>query len=162
MFKTISQDLQAIFDRDPAATSRMEVIFTYSGFHALLAYRFASWLKQRQIPFLPRAISQIARWLTGIEIHPSAKIGERFFIDHGMGVQSLYAHLSSMSVKVGDLVDKAQEIGRSGMTGLAQGDHLHFTQLVNGQMVNPVEWWDPKWMQDRVFRKVMEAGGQLQ
>ncbi|MFZ1504439.1 MAG: serine O-acetyltransferase [Nitrospira sp.] len=86
MFKTISQDLQAIFDRDPAATSRLEVILTYAGFHALLAYRLAHWLKGRRVPFLPRAISQLARWLTGIEIHPSAKIGERFFIDHGMGV----------------------------------------------------------------------------
>ena len=86
MFKTISQDLQAIFDRDPAATSRLEVILTYAGFHALLAYRLAHWLKGRRVPFLPRAISQLARWLTGIEIHPHATIGERFFIDHGMGV----------------------------------------------------------------------------
>ena len=86
MLKAIVQDLQAIFDRDPAATSRLEVILTYAGFHALLAYRLAHWLTQHDVPFLPRAISQLARWLTGIEIHPSAKIGASFFIDHGMGV----------------------------------------------------------------------------
>ena len=85
--------------------------------------------------------------------------GNCVIVDHGLGVQSLYAHLSSMEVKPGDRVEKGQVLGRSGMTGLAGGDHLHFTMLVNGQAVNPVEWWDPKWMQDRVFRKVAEAGG---
>jgi serine O-acetyltransferase len=86
MLKRIAQDLQAVFDRDPAATSRLEVILTYAGFHALLAYRVAHWLKTHGVPFFPRLLSQIARWLTGIEIHPSAKIGRGFFIDHGMGV----------------------------------------------------------------------------
>jgi len=114
MFKTISQDLQVIFDRDPAATSRMEVIFTYAGFHALLAYRLASWLKQRQVPFFPRAISQIARWLTGIEIHPSAKIGERFFIDHGMGV------VIGETAEVGDHVTLFQGVTLGG-TGKERG-----------------------------------------
>jgi hypothetical protein len=85
--------------------------------------------------------------------------GNCLIIDHGLGVQSLYAHLSSMDVKVGDTVTKGQPIGRSGMTGLAGGDHLHFTMLVNGQAVNAVEWWDTKWMEDRVLRKVREAGG---
>jgi murein DD-endopeptidase MepM/ murein hydrolase activator NlpD len=85
--------------------------------------------------------------------------GNCVIVDHGLGVQSLYAHLSSIEVKEGDRVMKGQSLGRSGMTGLAGGDHLHFTMLVNGQAVNPVEWWDPKWMQDRVFRKVAEAGG---
>jgi len=85
--------------------------------------------------------------------------GNCVILDHGLGVQSLYAHLSSIDVKPGDRVEKGQTIGRSGMTGLAGGDHLHFTMLVNGQPVNPVEWWDTKWMQDRVFRKVSEAGG---
>jgi len=86
MFRSIRQDLQAVFDRDPAATSAIEVIFTYAGFHALLAYRMSHWLSIHHIPFLPRVISQIARILTGIEIHPSAIIGKGFFIDHGMGV----------------------------------------------------------------------------
>jgi murein DD-endopeptidase MepM/ murein hydrolase activator NlpD len=85
--------------------------------------------------------------------------GNCVIVDHGLGVQSLYAHLSSIEVKEGDRVDKGHVLGRSGMTGLAGGDHLHFTMLVNGQPVNPVEWWDPKWMQDRVLRKIAEAGG---
>jgi murein DD-endopeptidase MepM/ murein hydrolase activator NlpD len=85
--------------------------------------------------------------------------GNCVIVDHGLGVQSLYAHLSSIDVQVGDRVEQAQVLGRSGMTGLAGGDHLHFTMLVNGHAVNPVEWWDPKWMQDRVLRKIAEAGG---
>lgn len=85
--------------------------------------------------------------------------GNCVILDHGLGVQTLYAHLSSMDVKAGQPVEKGHVLGRSGMTGLAGGDHLHFTTLVNGQPVNPVEWWDTKWMQDRVFRKVAEAGG---
>ncbi len=114
MFKTVSQDLQAIFDRDPAATSRLEVILTYAGFHALLAYRLAHWLKGQRVPFLPRAISQLARWLTGIEIHPSAKIGERFFIDHGMGV------VIGETAEVGDNVTLFQGVTLGG-TGKERG-----------------------------------------
>jgi len=85
--------------------------------------------------------------------------GNCVIVDHGLGVQSLYAHLSSIDVKEGARVEKGHVLGRSGTTGLAGGDHLHFTMLVNGQPVNPVEWWDPKWMQDRVLRKVTQAGG---
>lgn len=85
--------------------------------------------------------------------------GNTVIVDHGLGVQSLYAHLSSIEVKEGDRVEKGRQLGRSGMTGLAAGDHLHFTMLVNGHAVNPVEWWDPKWMQDRVLRKIAETGG---
>ena len=80
--------------------------------------------------------------------------GNCVILDHGMGVQSLYGHLSSFDVKVGDKVTKGQTIGRSGMTGMAGGDHLHFTMLVNGRMVNPVEWWDSHWIMDRVMRKL--------
>ena len=86
LLKNIREDLRAVFDRDPSATSWLEVVLTYAGFHALLAYRVSHWLKTHHVPFLPRAISQVARWLTGIEIHPSATIGTGFFIDHGMGV----------------------------------------------------------------------------
>ena len=86
--------------------------------------------------------------------------GNCVIIDHGLGVQSLYAHLSQIGVKAGDQVKKDQEIGRTGSTGLAGGDHLHFTMLVQGVPVNPVEWWDQHWLQDRVFRKITEAGGQ--
>lgn len=86
--------------------------------------------------------------------------GNAIVIDHGLGVQSLYAHLSTVDVNEGDNVEKGQVLGRTGVTGLAGGDHLHFTVLVNGVAVNPVEWWDPHWMEDRVFRKIREAGGQ--
>ena len=84
--------------------------------------------------------------------------GNCVILDHGQGVQSLYGHLSSFDVAVGDKVMRGQTIGRSGMTGMAGGDHLHFTMLVNGRMVNPVEWWDAHWIQDRVERKLREAG----
>jgi murein DD-endopeptidase MepM/ murein hydrolase activator NlpD len=83
--------------------------------------------------------------------------GNCVILDHGFGVQSLYAHLSIIGVKPGDLVEKEQQIGRSGMTGLAGGDHLHFTMLINGQMVNPIEWWDSHWIEDRILRKLRSA-----
>jgi murein DD-endopeptidase MepM/ murein hydrolase activator NlpD len=85
--------------------------------------------------------------------------GNCVILDHGLGVQSLYAHLSSLDVKPGDTVAAGQQVGRSGMTGLAGGDHLHFTMLVGGNAVNPVDWWSEQWMEDRVMRKVREAGG---
>jgi murein DD-endopeptidase MepM/ murein hydrolase activator NlpD len=80
--------------------------------------------------------------------------GNCVIVDHGLGVQSLYAHLSSIDVKAGQAIEKEQQIGRSGMTGMAGGDHLHFTMLVNGRMVNPVEWWDSHWIEDRILRKL--------
>jgi len=83
--------------------------------------------------------------------------GNTIVLDHGMGVQSLYGHLSSIDVRAGDTVKKDQVMGRSGMTGLAAGDHLHFSVLVGGHPVNPVEWWDPHWIEDRVMRKLREA-----
>ena len=85
--------------------------------------------------------------------------GNCVIVDHGLGVQSLYAHLSTTSVKEGETVTKGHELGRTGATGLAGGDHLHFTTLLQGVPVNPVEWWDGHWMEDRVFRKIREAGG---
>jgi len=78
--------IKATFERDPAATSFLEVLFTYSGLHALIIYRITHRLKAIGIPFFPRFISQLAKWLTGIEIHPGATIGNGLFIDHGMGV----------------------------------------------------------------------------
>ena len=84
--------------------------------------------------------------------------GNCVIVDHGMGLSTLYGHLSSIDVKIGDTLTMGQVIGKSGMTGLAAGDHLHFTMLLNGQPVNPVEWWDPHWIEDRVERKLKEAG----
>jgi len=97
----------------------------------------------------------------GIVVHASdlGIYGNCVIIDHGLGVQSLYGHFSSIGVKVGDKVEKGAEIGRSGMTGLAGGDHLHFTMLVGGQQVTPVDWWSTQWFEDRVHRKIVAAGG---
>lgn len=86
LIKNIKEDIKAIFERDPAARSALEIIFCYPGFHAVLFHRLAHKLWNMRLYFLARFISHISRFLTGIEIHPGAKIGRRFFIDHGMGV----------------------------------------------------------------------------
>jgi len=80
------KEIKAVFDRDPAAVNFLEVLLTYSGLHAIIFYRVTHSLRAMGVPFLPRWMSQLARFLTGIEIHPGAEIGDRFFIDHGMGV----------------------------------------------------------------------------
>lgn len=86
MFSTLKRDIQSIFDRDPAARSFIEALFCYPGLHALYFHRLAHWLWKRRLPFLARLLSHISRFLTGIEIHPGARIGPGLFIDHGMGV----------------------------------------------------------------------------
>ena len=82
----IKEDIQTIFDNDPAAKTLLEVILCYPGLHALLMHRLAHKLYKKEIPLLPRLISNISRIITGVEIHPGAQIGKQFFIDHGMGV----------------------------------------------------------------------------
>ena len=89
---------------------------------------------------------------------PLSIYGNTVILDHGLGLQTLYGHLSSLDVKVGDTVDKEQVLGRTGATGLAIGDHLHYEVLVNGISVTPLEWWDAKWMRDRVNKPLKEAG----
>ena len=86
MFKRVKEDIATIFENDPAARSILEVVLTYSGLHATWSHRIAHWFFKRRFYFIARVISQISRFFTGIEIHPGAKIGRRFFIDHGMGV----------------------------------------------------------------------------
>lgn len=86
MFKRIKEDIKVVFERDPAARNIIEVLFCYPGLHAIWFHRIAHWLWTHNFRLLARIISHISRWLTGIEIHPGAKIGRRFFIDHGMGV----------------------------------------------------------------------------
>jgi serine O-acetyltransferase len=86
MFKKLREDVEVVFEQDPAARSYLEVILTYSGLHAIWSHRLAHALFNRKLYFLARVISQVSRFFTGIEIHPGAKIGRRFFIDHGMGV----------------------------------------------------------------------------
>jgi len=84
--------------------------------------------------------------------------GNCVIVDHGMGLQSIYAHMSSVEVKVGDNVPMGATLGRSGATGLAGGDHLHFSILLGGNPVTAIDWWSPKWIQDRIQRKLQEAG----
>ncbi|NJM87939.1 MAG: serine O-acetyltransferase [Hydrococcus sp. RU_2_2] len=86
LWQTLIVDFRIIFDRDPAARNWLEVILCYPGFHALILYRIAHGLSDRNVPLLPRLISHLGRFLTGIEIHPGADIGKGVFIDHGMGV----------------------------------------------------------------------------
>ena len=83
--------------------------------------------------------------------------GNCVIIDHGMGLQSLYAHLSAIDVVPGQQVTRTERIGLSGRTGLAGGDHLHFAMLLQGHPVTPVEWWDPHWIEDRIQRKLRET-----
>ena len=84
--------------------------------------------------------------------------GNTVIIDHGMGVFSLYGHLSSISVRKNQTVKKGESIGRTGLTGMAGGDHLHFSMIVGGKFVNPVEWWDPHWIRDNITRKLSGEG----
>ncbi|VAW77484.1 Serine acetyltransferase [hydrothermal vent metagenome] len=86
MWERLREDLNCVFDRDPAARTDFEVITTYPGFHAVMMHRFTHILWNNGLPWLARVLSNVARWFTGIEIHPGATIGRRFFIDHGMGV----------------------------------------------------------------------------
>lgn len=86
MLNNLSADFQIVFERDPAARNWLEVLFCYPGLQALFWHRVAHWLYNRKIPLIPRGISYLVRFVTGIEIHPGAKIGKGVFIDHGMGV----------------------------------------------------------------------------
>lgn len=114
MFKRLKCDINAVFDRDPAVDNLLEVILVYSGLHALLFHRFSHWLYSKGMRTIPRLISQLARFLTGIEIHPGAKIGCGFFIDHGMGV------VIGETTEIGDDVTLYQGVTLGG-TGKERG-----------------------------------------
>ena len=114
MFSTIQQDLRAVFDRDPAARTTLEVFLTYAGFQALLAHRLAHRLWKMRLRLVGRLVSQVARWVTGVEIHPSASIGHGFFIDHGMGV------VIGETAEIGDYVTLFQGVTLGG-TGKEKG-----------------------------------------
>lgn len=107
-FKHFAEDIDSIMARDPAARSRLEVALTYPGFHAVVAHRLAHALYKRGWRVLARVVSQIARWFTGIEIHPGATIGRRLFIDHGMGV------VVGETAEIGDDVTMYQDITLGG------------------------------------------------
>ena len=86
MLSQLKEDIQSVFSRDPAARNTFEVLTTYPGLHAVMAHRVSHIMWTRNFKWPARALSTLARWITGIEIHPGATIGRRFFIDHGMGV----------------------------------------------------------------------------
>ncbi len=114
MLNAIHQDLRAVFERDPAARTTLEVFLTYAGFQALLAHRVAHRLWKMRIRLCARVIAQAARWITGVEIHPGAKIGRGFFIDHGMGV------VIGETSEIGDAVTLFQGVTLGG-TGKEKG-----------------------------------------
>jgi serine O-acetyltransferase len=111
---SIREDIAAVFERDPAAKSRLEVFLCYSGLHAIWFYRMNHWLWKRRFYLIARWLSQLARFLTGVEIHPGAEIGRRLFIDHGMGV------VIGETAVIGDDVTLYQGITLGG-TGKEQG-----------------------------------------
>ncbi|ANU09285.1 serine O-acetyltransferase [Planococcus antarcticus DSM 14505] len=114
MFKLLKDDVDVIFEQDPAARSYLEVILTYSGLHAIWAHRLAHFFFKNKLFFIARIISQISRFFTGIEIHPGAVIGRRFFIDHGMGV------VIGETCEIGDNVTLYQGVTLGG-TGKERG-----------------------------------------
>lgn len=114
MRQILREDLEVVFDQDPAARNYIEVILTYSGLHAIWSHRFAHWFWKKKFYFLARVVSQVSRFLTGIEIHPGAIIGRRFFIDHGMGV------VIGETCEIGDNVTLFQGVTLGG-TGKEKG-----------------------------------------
>lgn len=114
MLEIVKQDIEAVRDRDPAAGHILEILFAYPGLHALWLHRLAHWLWENRVPVIPRVISHVNRWLTGIEIHPGAKIGKGVFIDHGMGV------VIGETTEVGDYVTLYQGVTLGG-TGKERG-----------------------------------------
>ncbi|MCA1012886.1 serine O-acetyltransferase [Halobacillus halophilus] len=123
IFKMFKEDVDVVFDQDPAARSYVEVILTYSGLHSIWAHRVAHAFYKKKFFFLARVISQLSRFFTGIEIHPGAKIGRRFFIDHGMGV------VIGETCEIGDNVTLFQGVTLGG-TGKEKGKR-HPTLLDN-------------------------------
>ncbi len=117
MFKTLREDIQTVFAKDPAARSTLEVIFCYPGLHALWFHRLAHFLWWHKLRFLARFISHVSRFLTGIEIHPGARIGRRFFIDHGAGV------VIGETAEVGDDVLMYQGVVLGGTTSKKERRH---------------------------------------
>ncbi|MBB6455209.1 serine O-acetyltransferase [Salirhabdus euzebyi] len=113
-FKMLKEDVNVVFDQDPAARNKFEVVLTYSGLHAIWAHRVAHACYNKRLFFIARVISQISRFFTGIEIHPGAKIGRRFFIDHGMGV------VIGETCEIGDNVTLFQGVTLGG-TGKEKG-----------------------------------------
>lgn len=114
MFNWIRKEIKAVKERDPAANNTLEIVLAYPGLHAIITHRIHHWLYQRGFRTLPRLMAHFVRWVTGIEIHPGAKIGESFFIDHGMGV------VIGETAEIGDNVTLYQGVTLGG-TGKEKG-----------------------------------------
>lgn len=127
MFKKLGEDITTIMRHDPAARSRLEVVLCYPGFHAMLFYRLGHFLWRHGLKLLGRFVSHLGRWFTGIEIHPGATIGRRFFVDHGMGV------VIGGTAEIGDDVTLYQGVTLGG-TSLERGVKRHPT-LEDGVIV---------------------------
>jgi hypothetical protein len=118
-------------------------VLTYAGFHAVLAYRMGHWLKSHNVPFAPRAISQAARMLTGIEIHPSAKIGVGFFIDHGMGV------VIGETAEIGDYVTLFQGVTLGGTGARKAPPHARQSRCSRGRRQDSGRYYDRRQRENR-------------
>jgi serine O-acetyltransferase len=133
IFKSIRQELDSVMARDPAARSRLEVLLTYPGVHILFFHRVAHWLYRRERRLLARMVSQLGRWLTGIEIHPGATVGRRLFIDHGMGV------VVGETAEIGDDVTLYHGVTLGGVApsvnSAAQVDRKRHPTIANGVIV---------------------------
>lgn len=157
MFKRIIDEIDSVFARDPAARSRIEVLFCYPGLHALLFHRLSNRLWRGNLKFLARMISYISRFITGIEIHPGATIGKRFFIDHGMGV------VIGETATIGDNVTIYHDVTLGG-TSLSKG--IRHPQVGNGviigagaQLLGPIKVGDNARVgSNAVVVKDVEAG----
>ena len=126
MFERIREDIACIRERDPAARSTWEVLTCYPGLHAIVLHRHAAWWRRQGFHWMARWVSQFARFVTGIEIHPGATIGRRVFIDHGMGV----------------VVGETAEIGDD--CTIYQGVTLGGTSLTRGARTRPRRWDSPR------------------
>lgn len=130
MFKHFLQEVDSVFARDPAARSRLEIILCYPGLHAVLIYRLTHWLWQRRLKLIARLLSYLARILTGVDIHPGARIGRRLFIDHGFGV------VIGETATIGDDVTIYHDVTLGGVTPQddAKGALRH-PQIGNGVII---------------------------
>jgi murein DD-endopeptidase MepM/ murein hydrolase activator NlpD len=127
--------------------------YLYNGQEVDTSVHFGYDLASTQQAPVPAANKGVVVYAAPLTIYGNAVI-----LDHGLGLMTLYGHLSSIGVKEGDTVEKGQELGRSGATGLAVGDHIHYEVLVHGISVTPLEWWDAKWIRDRIIGPLRAAG----
>lgn len=135
----------------------------FSNFAETRAYRFRGQDVDTQVHFgydlasVRESLAPAANSGVVVFAGPLTIYGNTVVVDHGLGLQTLYAHLSRIDVKVGDRVERGQELGRTGTSGLAVGDHLHYEVLIHGISVTPLEWWDAKWIRDHILKPLHEA-----